>query len=106
MDGVLLQVLIALGVVEDGVELAVEDPQVRRLEDVAVGPRGPREGVLPPDDVDGPYFAHAHVAEERDEFALDDVLLGEPGVLADHHAPEGLLLLVHLADDLVRRHLS
>ena len=95
VDGVLLQVVVALGVIEDGVELVVDDPQVSGLEAVAVWPRGPREGVLPPDDVDGPYVAHAHVAKERQELALDDALLGEPGVLAD---PRPHLRLVDLAE--------
>lgn len=46
VDGVLFQVVVAFGMVEDGVELVVDDPQVRGLEAVAVGPRGAREGVL------------------------------------------------------------
>ncbi|CAB0805023.1 hypothetical protein FRC0265_00507 [Corynebacterium diphtheriae] len=95
MNGVLLQVVVALGVVENGVELVVDDPQVSGLKAVSVRPCGPREGVLPPDDVDGPNIAHAHIAEERQELALDDVLLCEPGVLAD---PRPHLRLVDLAE--------
>ena len=38
--------------------------------------------VLPPDDVDRPHVAHAHVPEERYQLVVDDVFLGDPGVLA------------------------
>ena len=76
------EAVVALGVVEDRVELVVDRAQVRRRPGLPVGVPVLGELVLPPDDVDRPHVAHAHVPEERHELVVDDVLLGDPRVLA------------------------
>ncbi|GEM_PF-5851570 len=86
--------------VEDGVELVVHCAQVRRCPGLPVGVPVLGELVLPPDDVDRPHVAHAHVPEERHELVVDDVLLGDPRVLAYARLHLGG---VHL-DELGERH--
>ena len=94
------EAVVALGVVEDGVELVVHRAQVRRRPGLPVGVPVLGELVLPPDDVDRPHVAHAHVPEERHELVVDDVLLGDPRVLAYARLHLGG---VHL-DELGERH--
>ena len=97
---VLGEAVVALGVVEDGVELVVHRAQVRRRPGLPVGVPVLGELVLPPDDVDRPHVAHAHVPEERHELVVDDVFLGDPRVLAYARLHLGG---VHL-DELGERH--
>lgn len=77
------QVVVALGMVEDGVQLVVDGSEVGGRVRLPVGVLVVDKLVLPADDVDGLDLGHPHLPEEGDDLVLDHVLLGQPGVLPD-----------------------
>ena len=100
LDRALPQAVMPHGVVKYGACLVVERPQVRLAERLAGVVVGSEHLILPVDHVLAGDVVHAHLAEERDQLRLDDVLLGEPGVLLE---PGAHVLFVAL-DKRLERH--